>query len=36
MGDIIFLTVLTGLCVAAFAYVLWFAYTMIKIEKGSR
>lgn len=36
MGDIIFLTILTGMCIAAFAYVLWFAYTMIKIERESR
>lgn len=36
MADIVFLSVLTGLCVAAFAYVIWFAYSMIKIERESR
>lgn len=36
MTDIVFLSVLTGLCVAAFAYVIWFAYSMIKIERESR
>ena len=36
MQDIIFITVLTGLCVGAFAFNIWFAYSMIKIERESR